>query len=805
MSGVARFLVKVSGSDADARLDSAVARVAGRADAVIEAAAGDRSRSADPSATAERADAAVTGWTVRITGPDGGLVGEPRRLRRIEAGAGGAYPAPPLDELDGHAAECELCPASDPDALAAAYRRLADRRWRDQDVERFGHYLFTTLLGTRTWDEITGAAATTKAGTVELALHWAAHEYPLHRLNWEMMRGPSGFLAAGGAGLRVAVTRLVPVEENAPVARQLHLPPRVLFVVGTSLTDPVIRPGAEYLNLLRQLKQDRRGIHARLLEKASPRRLRATVERFRPEVVHFICHGGLERGRGYLELTPDEPEQAVDARRFGGQLVELLSAAGDLPPIVVLSACQSGGGDGSGRSGPARMLGAHETAPLAAELTAEGIPVVVGMAGRVSDLACRLFTRRFGAALVQGEPLVAAVAQARRAAFAEGVPPHKTPDWALPAVFLATNVPAVYTPVPRMEEHDPEDYATTVIKEMGLEEAPVFCGRESFFQRYDALLEPDAEFAVLAVVAQSPLPGYGRSRLLKELAGQALRDGNVPLLLSPDRQPRPTTVQALAHTLDKEILDARRHLGLEPRTGQLRLLDRQRAGEPPDPGLNRYIEYLLDPGPVVTADSIAEAIRADLVALARDARDANAHVRQGGGRVVVLFDDVDAYPVNIIELLFNSRRLLGHYGLGAERERIPVVLTFSLPGQADQTLRPIWDDRTRRPFIDFQILEPFRSDGEDMLAYERVLLHPFDRARYEGFSERSLALNSEIAETVQAKWTRRFRRRLAGLPIRVARGDTLYTLAEDAMDDQFVIDADDDVWLQKVMSEYDRA
>jgi hypothetical protein len=790
MSGVARFLVEVTRADANAAPGD-------------ETHAADELVAASGDAAGAQAAAADDGWTVRVTGPDERPVGKPRQLRRIETDRGGAYPAPPLSELAGDPVECDLCSASDPDAVADVYRRLVDRRWKDHDIESFGRFLFVTLLGKSTWTDITAAVAGSEADTIELALSWPADEYLLHRLNWEMMRAPNGFLAAGGAGLRVAVTRLVPVGENAKAPQELRLPPRVLFVVGTSLTDPVIRPGAEYLNLLRQLKQDRRGIHARLLERASPKSLGTAIERFRPQVVHFICHGGTERGRGYLMLTPDQPELRDDGRRFGDQLVELLRAAGELPPIVVLSACHSGGGEDNEQGGRARMLGAHETAPLAAELAMSGIPVVIGMAGRVSDLACRLFTRRFGAAIVQGEPLVAAVAQARRAAFAEGVPPHKTPDWALPAVFLATNVPPSYTPVSRVQVQDPEDYATTVIKKMSLEEAPVFCGREEFFQRCDALLERGAEFAALAVVAQSPLPGYGRSRLLKELAAQALRDGNVPLLLSPDRGHSPATVRDLAEDMDAEILALRRLLGLKLGTGQLRLLRHYRVDKP-DPHRDDYIQTLLDGEPLVTDEAFAEAIKLDLVALARDARDGNAHVRNEKGRVLVLVDDVDAYPVGIIELLFNGRRLIGHYGLGTADEWVPVVIAFSLPGKADHVLRPIWDDRAQRPFIEFRTLEPFRSDGEDMLAYERVLLHPFNKELYAPVSERPWALNSEVDETLQAKWTDRFRRRLAGLPIKFARSDVLYALAEDAKDDLFVIDADDDIWLQKVMGGNDR-
>src|SRR6266581_2000452 len=43
-----------------------------------------------------------------------------------------------------------------------------------------------------------------------------------------------------------------------------------------------------------------------------------------------------------------------------------------------------------------RLGGANEMAPLAAQLIMGGVPVVIGMAGRVADMTCRLFIRQLG-------------------------------------------------------------------------------------------------------------------------------------------------------------------------------------------------------------------------------------------------------------------------------------------------------------------------------------------------------------------------------------------------------------------------
>ena len=56
--------------------------------------------------------------------------------------------------------------------------------------------------------------------------------------------------------------------------------------------------------------------------------------------------------------------------------------------------------------------------PLAVQLVAGGLPIVIAMTGRVSDVGCRLFTRRLGEMLLkEGDGLIAATAEARRASF----------------------------------------------------------------------------------------------------------------------------------------------------------------------------------------------------------------------------------------------------------------------------------------------------------------------------------------------------------------------------------------------------
>ena len=238
-----------------------------------------------------------------------------------------------------------------------------------------------------------------------------------------------------------------------------------------------MRPGAEMVGIIQQPGSESR-VQWRHIEDATPRATQEAIGSFEPDVVHFICHGGVDAktGEGFLKLRP---EQGRGGDQFSAaQIAEWLRAAKSMPSMVVLSACESGAGAGA-------SLGPDQVAPLAAALVNEGVPVVIGMSGRVSDVACRLFTRRFAEALLsrtERETLVTATALGRRSAFAEGNDPELSVDWGFPTVFLASRVDPDYVPTT-----DAPAGAVTVDTRLvayTLRRKPVFCGRQEFFDAF---------------------------------------------------------------------------------------------------------------------------------------------------------------------------------------------------------------------------------------------------------------------------------------------------------------------------------
>jgi len=107
------------------------------------------------------------------------------------------------------------------------------------DMVRFGSYLFDVLVGSA-WNTITAA------GLPEM-IELDSSDPEFHRLPWEMAYGPTDFLAK----LNVGMIRVIP---SAGGPQKITISPKVLFVIGADLSDKRIRPGAEYLGMLKRLE-----------------------------------------------------------------------------------------------------------------------------------------------------------------------------------------------------------------------------------------------------------------------------------------------------------------------------------------------------------------------------------------------------------------------------------------------------------------------------------------------------------------------------------------------------------------------
>jgi hypothetical protein len=122
------------------------------------------------------------------------------------------------------------------------------------------------------------------------------------------------------------------------------------------------------------------------------------------------------------------------------------------------------------------------------------------------------------------------------------------------------------------------------------------------------------------------------------------------------------------------------------------------------------------------------ALTKDLVVLSKDAKSKCPDVPDDG-HVLFLLDKIDQYAEALLDdLLFG---LLGPYGLTATGPLVPVIMAFNQSGTVvlqkfvESAGRIVESGGRTRPWLKPIELKPFESNGEDLRAFERILLHPF--------------------------------------------------------------------------------
>lgn len=573
------------------------------------------------------------------------------------------------------------------------------------ELEKYGELLFDAAFGIDNWKVILAAVVAAEAPYLEVAVKGAADgDYAaLQALRWEALHDGSAFVAAQGSthadqSIPVGVVRLI-TTASVDLKEITHTP-KVLFAVGSHLTHPDVRPGAEFMGIMRRLDRDGGYIQARVLESATRPKLVDELKAFNPDVLHLIGHGKLDGKQVKVQLR-DDTDTNKDYYAPAEELLSAFAEACHWPAMVVLSACQTA----SAASGPGIDPGRVSALPFAARLVAgngvsRGVPVVVAMAGDISDTACRVFTQALTTTISKGITLGKAVIHGRRAAFYRGPGQsvqHPVPDsghWVMPSLFLAASV----AEEARLVQTAPARAARERVKNLDLVAHPVFYGRVPFFTAFDRLLTSDV-LNVLVAYTPDQYRRFGGWRLLQELAARAVRCNVLPVLLGEHHaDDGPDSLEQLVLELADGInLVRARLLNLDPCESEAVAAVRVKASRV----------------------ALARAIRRDLDALVATLPedDPVRHRPAGQPQTVLLCHHVDGWTA-----LDHLLDLLGPKGLDGGTTPVPLVLT----GADVRSLKHARNDALfGRDWIKFELLDRFmREQNEDILAYQWWLLNP---------------------------------------------------------------------------------
>ncbi|MFI7538913.1 CHAT domain-containing protein [Streptosporangium sp. NPDC049376] len=575
------------------------------------------------------------------------------------------------------------------------------------DARSYGTALFEALLRP-VWRAVTGLTGNGRG--IELALRLPMELQPLI---WEAMYTEDGPLAAHPR-LLVAVTRLIPAPGPGG-HRTVRGTPRILFASGAKLTDPVIRPGAMFLGLVRECESQGLAM-TRISEETTADRLRRRCASLRPDLVHLVAHGRPDPvdGETWVEL-------AGEWTRGGGLASALVS--GDAPPplAVVLSVCHSGAHGGLDR-----------TSGLVETLVRGGVPIVVAVAGEVTEYACRLFSRRFVQALLHGDAVAEAAAHGRRAALLGEPNPDDRLDWAMPTLFLAETLPADFRAV------DPGEVNRTrsMAGRLELLEGPAYVGRGPIFDTLDGLIAPGSERTFLGVTSGGAFGGMGGTRLLREIGFRLLQAGHLPLLLAPfnDVQSAPHSLRQVVGEVLAQVVRTGERLSLPvprlrslwsgpPRSGGRHGPDADEDEAVARQRVKSAVARFATAAAPLAPSAVDTLLAADLADLAGAAETLGppfgAHTR-----VVVLAEALHLWvgALGWTEPSQGLLDLLTPDGLGTAARPVPVVATAAL-GECPP-LRSFREEKAGMPWCAFHDLEPL-SDEEASLGFQWVLLQPW--------------------------------------------------------------------------------
>lgn len=652
------------------------------------------------------------------------------------------------------------------------------------DVKLLGRYLFDLLLRQDCWAKVVDEARERSTTTVELALRWDSAELALHRLSWEAMHDGTRFLGDHGT-LSVAITRIVADAEAVECPVSAPAPARVLFAVGAPLNDPEIRSGAEIVGLLVGIEQRGSSIDSKIVDNVTLAALEEACAGFDPHIVHFVSHGRLNEGRGELQLAVEEEGESGWAD--GEKLLRAIGRGGSLPSMVLLTGCQSA------------AVGDH-TDSLAVEMIKGGVPIAIGMAGKVADPVCRLFTRKYGMSISDGDRLVEAMTHGRRAGLQQQASPAGDDlGWALPSIYLAPCVPTDHAPVAVSEGSG----IPARIAGYKTRRGPLFCGRKELCRQFENLLDPGKSLEVLVAYAEGG-EKLGKTRLQYEFAAKALRAGHIVVIIDdegdePSRLPQ-NPVQLTVALLDA-IIKARGQFRV-PKLFESILLDElssavgrgpELESANPNARLTRLARFLgecrrTQADGEALADALGGALAADLDRLVTDVRGLDDETIDPESTAILILGGIGNWGP-AADLLFE--RLAGNHGLSTPELRIPIFATCSFAEDARATVEAAWERSNGRDWEQWVELTPF-DENEDMRIYQWVLLHPWSDHPW---GDVVYAPSPEAGD----RWCESFRDNFDGLP-----GDLddprFYLIASELRRHKVFVAADDD----RILEEYAR-
>jgi CHAT domain-containing protein len=285
-------------------------------------------------------------------------------------------------------------------------------------VRRYGTDLFNAVFSGDIRDLYRDSFTVAQGEGKGLRLTLALSKTPeLLHVPWEYLYDDPAFLSISTWTPVVRYLDLPRSRPPLPVTQPL----RILAMVSSPSDVVSLDVGQERRNLEEALAEvtARGAITIRWLEKATLRELQRELRRGAYHVFHFIGHGGYDTSAddGVLLLEDDLGR----SRRISGMQLGTMLADETALRLAVLNSCEG-----------ARTSSDDPYAGVATSLIQREVPAVVAMQFEITDRAAILFGGEFYAALADGYPVDSALAEARKAIFAD----QNDVEWGTPVLYM---------------------------------------------------------------------------------------------------------------------------------------------------------------------------------------------------------------------------------------------------------------------------------------------------------------------------------------------------------------------------------
>lgn len=318
-------------------------------------------------------------------------------------------------------------------------------------VRRFGNELFNSIFQARIRDVYRDSYAQARAEGKGLRITLALGDAPdLMNLPWEYLYDEPAFLSISTWTPVVRYLNLPRARRPLPVS-----PPLRILAMVSAPSDSIALDVEREKHLLEEALAGlvaSGGVEIVWLERATLRALQGELRRATYHIFHFIGHGGYDHTTddGVLLLESDDARGRLVS---GSQLGTMLADHTTLR-LAVLNACEG-----------ARTSVEDPFAGVAASLVQREIPAVIAMQFEITDRAAIVFAHEFYAALADGYPADSAVAEARKAIFADA----NDIEWGTPVLFMRVPDGRIFDVAPRASVAEP----ATELEQVEPEPTPV--------------------------------------------------------------------------------------------------------------------------------------------------------------------------------------------------------------------------------------------------------------------------------------------------------------------------------------------